>query len=398
VLLNLYLLRLGFGLEFIGWLIASGQIIWAVVALPAAAIGRRLGLRGTVIVAQVLLALGMGLFLLVEALPRPIWEFWLVGCWAVMWIGAALQSVNSTPYLMQVSTLEQRNHAFTFQGAVLAVMGFAGSLAAGQLPGLFAARLGVSLDLPAAYRLSLALALPLYTAGSLLWIMARPTPPPAQTEAASGVKPWALFLFLGLVAFLATASEGSVRAFFNVYLDDNLRVPIARIGTIFGVGQILPLLAVLVTPYLLNRWGAASTLGLATAGIGLAMLPLAGLAHWAPAAAGFAAMLTMATIGTTARTVFSQEMVPERWRTTTAAISTMGLATGWATTAAAGGYVIGLAGYRGLFLLNAGFAFGAAALMARYVRSRGGRRRLALDSRDELPRGREVREEAPGKR
>jgi Na+/melibiose symporter-like transporter len=212
---------------------------------------------------------------------------------------------------MQVCTAEQRNHAFTVQAAVLAVMGFAGSLAAGQLPGLFAARLGGSLDQPAAYRLALTLSLPLYLVGSLLWVMARPAPPPEEAETAGGVRPWALFLFLGVVAFLATASEGSVRAFFNVYLDDSLRVPVARIGTIFAVGQVLPLLAVLVTPQLLNRWGAAHTLGLATAGIGLAMLPLAGLAHWAPAALGFAAMLTMTSIGTTARTVFSQEMVPE---------------------------------------------------------------------------------------
>ena len=40
VLLNLYLLRLGFGSPFIGLLIASGQCIWAITALPAGAIGR----------------------------------------------------------------------------------------------------------------------------------------------------------------------------------------------------------------------------------------------------------------------------------------------------------------------------------------------------------------------
>jgi hypothetical protein len=70
------------------------------------------------------------------------------------------------------------------------------------------------------------------------------------------------------------------------------------------------------------------------------------------------------------------------------------LATGWATTAAIGGYVIGLVGYRGLFLLNAGFAFGAAALMARYVRSRGGHR--GPDAEDS-PRRRDAREGAPEK-
>src|ERR671932_559453 len=73
VLLNLYLLRLGLGAQFIGLLIASGQLTWAIAALPAGAIGQRLGLRATLILASALAALGMGLLLLVELLPRSLW-------------------------------------------------------------------------------------------------------------------------------------------------------------------------------------------------------------------------------------------------------------------------------------------------------------------------------------
>ena len=90
VLLNLYLLRLGFGTPFIGLLLASGQLIWAVAALPAGMIGRRLGLRTAMILAFALSALGMGLVLLVEGLPRSLWPSWLFSCWAMLWIGAAL--------------------------------------------------------------------------------------------------------------------------------------------------------------------------------------------------------------------------------------------------------------------------------------------------------------------
>src|SRR5438034_4444007 len=43
VLFNLYLLRLGFGPEFIGLLVGSGQLVWAVAALPSAAVSRRVG-------------------------------------------------------------------------------------------------------------------------------------------------------------------------------------------------------------------------------------------------------------------------------------------------------------------------------------------------------------------
>jgi MFS family permease len=97
VLFNLYVLRLGFGLEFIGLLIASGQLIWAIAAVPAGLTGQRLGVRTTMMLAFVLAALGMGAVLLVETLPPPLWPPWLLTCWAVLWVGTALYSVNSPP-------------------------------------------------------------------------------------------------------------------------------------------------------------------------------------------------------------------------------------------------------------------------------------------------------------
>jgi MFS family permease len=89
VLFNLYLLRLGFGLEFIGLLIASGQFIWAIAALPAGVVGQRLGVRTTMMLAFVLAALGMGSVLLVETLPPSLWTSYLLACWAVLWVGTA---------------------------------------------------------------------------------------------------------------------------------------------------------------------------------------------------------------------------------------------------------------------------------------------------------------------
>ena len=102
VLFNLYLLRLGFGPELIGLLMGSGQLIWALAALPAGAIGRRIGLRTALLNAFVLMAVGFGLLLLVEALPRVLWEAWLFGCSAVFWIGAPLLTVNTVPYAMLI--------------------------------------------------------------------------------------------------------------------------------------------------------------------------------------------------------------------------------------------------------------------------------------------------------
>lgn len=371
VLLNLYLLRLGFGPEFIGLLIASGQIIWAVMALPAGAIGARMGLRAALITSSVLLTLGMGMLLMVEAFPRSVWAIWLFGCWMLLWVGAALNTVNSIPYLMNVSAAAERNHAFSAQGAVIGFMAFVGSLVAGLLPGLVIAWRGGALDEPAPYRYALWLAPLVYALSIFVWAGAPRVKLAGEAETLStSMKPLRLFVFFGLVVFLLTASEGAVRAFFNVYLDQALHVPTAQIGTILGVGQLLPVFIVLITPQLLGRWGTSLTLFVTTAGAGLAMLPLATLAHWVPASLGFLGVMSMLAVNGPARNIFSQEIVLPRWRTTTAAIGTIGLALGWASMAAVGGYLIVHVGFGGLFFVGAVLAFASATLWATFARAR----------------------------
>jgi len=369
VLLNLYLLRLGFDAEFIGLLTASGQLIWALVALPAGAFGRRLGLRAALITSEALMALAMGLLLMVEAAPRPLWTVWLFGSWMLFWVGVALVTVNSIPYLMHVTSAEERNHAFSAQGVVLALMGFAGSLAAGLLPGLLGAWLGGSLDQPAPYRQALWLAPLAYLLCLAVWTGARPVSPLEEAEAVTAAaRPTRLLAFFGLIVFLLAASEGSVRTFFNVYLDADLNVPTPQIGAIFSVGQLLPVFIALIAPRLLSRWGTPLTLFLTTAGMSLAMLPLT-LPHWASATFGFIGMNSMLAVNGPARSIFSQEIVLPRWRTTTSAIGTIGLALGWAGTAAVGGYLIARVGFRGLFFAGAALAFVAAILLLGYVRA-----------------------------
>src|SRR4030095_4934685 len=60
VLLNLYLLRLGFDAKFIGLLWGVGQLVWASAALPAGHLSSRLGLRNGFFLGQAIYAFGMG--------------------------------------------------------------------------------------------------------------------------------------------------------------------------------------------------------------------------------------------------------------------------------------------------------------------------------------------------
>ena len=373
VLLNLYLLRLGFDTPFIGSLIASGQLAWALAALPAGAIGKRVGLRAALMAGNALVALGVALVLLVERLPQNEWTVWLYSGWILSWIGAALVTVNSIPFLMYASTAAARNHAFAAQGAVIALLGFVGSVVAGFLPGMFAGWLGRSLDQPAPYVYPLWLVVLAHLLCIGAWALTRPVTAPANSIAAGFAPvPLGLFVLFGGVMFLLTAGEGCVRAFFNIYLDQGLRLPTAPIGLIYGSSQLLPVLAALAAPKLLNRWGASRVLALTSAGASLATLPLAMFAHWLPASLGFVGLSTMLAINSPSRSIFSQEAVAPRWHATTSAIATLGQGLGWSGTAAAGGYLIPLIGFNGLFWISALLSLAAGLLMWGYIRARLG--------------------------
>ncbi|MCB0049644.1 MAG: hypothetical protein KDE24_08900, partial [Caldilinea sp.] len=59
VLQNLYLLRLGYDARFIGTVLGTGQLTWAMAALPAAMVSSRVGLRNGYMVGPGLFGLGL---------------------------------------------------------------------------------------------------------------------------------------------------------------------------------------------------------------------------------------------------------------------------------------------------------------------------------------------------
>jgi hypothetical protein len=369
VLFNLYLMRLGFGPEFIGLLIGSGQLLWAVMALPASAIGMRIGLTRALVLAEALAAVGFSLVLLVERLPRPLWAGWLIGVWMIVWLGAALLTVNGVPFVMAVTSSAERAHAFSLHMALSALLGFAGSLVAGWLPGALAGWMGIPLDDPAPYRLALWIApLGFALAGVLFWAI-RPVAVVSKEDnrvQRSGA-PIGLFIFFTAMVFLGALGGGAMRAFFNLYLDSELNVTTAQIGAAMAFAQLLPVVVALLTPLVLARLGSGMT-QVATAVLSALCIALMGfIPHWIVATAALMGIqATIAMIGP-ARNLFGQEIVSARWRTTIAALATVGLALAWAAAAAFGGYAIAIVGFSTFFLACSALTLASALIQFVYV-------------------------------
>lgn len=371
VLQNLYLLRLGYGTEFIGVLIGSGQVLWAVCALPAGYVGRRFGLRRAILAGWILSGLGNSLVVFVEFVP-PEWRMpWLFFWWGLSWVGAALNSVNNIPYVMAVASPEERNYAFAAQQGIQSLMAFVGSLVAGLLPGTIAAVVGPG-DSLAPFRYTLWLVPLGYALIVLVIVGIEPAAEPVhqQRSANADKAPLGLFALFVIVVFLQTTGDGSLRAFFNVYLDRGLGVSTAQIGSVMGLAQLLPVIGAILAPRVLSALGPARAYGAAALAGGLFIVVVALVPNWLVAAAAYTGAMTVFSIAGPARNVFSQQLVVPRWRTTSAALSTIGLATGWAATAMAGGYAIAMVGFPGLFGASALLAATSAMTTLLYLRHR----------------------------
>lgn len=356
VLFNLYLVRLGYGPEFVGLVNASSQFALALFALPASAVGARVGARKAMVVGLSLAVLGNGLPICAEFAPGAWRAGWILVTYVTGGLGLALYFVNSSPWVMSVTTPQERGHVFSVQAALWPLAGFMGSLVGGVMPTLFAQALGVSLDSPAAYRYPLLIAAGLLTIGvGALWMTQEAAITVSRDEPARPPLsvPLGILLVMGLVGILRGSGEGAARTFFNVYMDAEFGVSAARIGGFLAIGQLMSVPAALVTPLFATRWGNDRIILAGTIGLALVLAAFALAAQWLAAGAAFMAMLVVISIARPAYMVYSQEIVAPQWHGAMSAATTMAIGISWSIMALGGGYLIVRLGYRPLFLTGA---------------------------------------------
>lgn len=357
LLLNLYLLRLGYESEFIGLVNGIGPFMLAVFSLPAGTVSRRWGSRRIMIWSYFILAISFGLVPLSEWLPKDFRSTWIVGSYALVWISAAFLIVNFGPYLMTWTGDDERNHAFALQAASMPVAGFLGSFLGGTLPSIFASFANVTLDSPIPYRNALLVA----SAIELLTgvIIMRTSEAEKQIDVSTSTQtfdetppPYRLILVFAIVNMLAVAGEWTMRVYFNVYLDRVLSTPTTTIGVISASAQLMGLTALLV-PLATDRWGRNRIIRYGLFCVFVAFIPLILIAHWLAVGIGFMTLVAVLSLTYPTLGVFSQSMVKPQWRTVIASAMSMSVGIGVALTSLGGGFVVAKFGYQTLFILGA---------------------------------------------
>jgi MFS family permease len=365
LLIVLYVLRLGHGPQYVGWFSASSALSYMAMSLPAGALGKRYGTRQVMLVGGALTAAGIAMLPLAEFVAPLLRNAWPILAQVCRNIGWAMLNVNLVPALMAATTAENRNSTYAYASAFRGLGTFLGTMVGGVLPSLFAGLLGQTLDVPGPYRLSIwtgaAIALVGLAPIALIHRIGHVTSE-GPVEHSSPFPTLLVALTIGHVYF-AQGGWATCQAFYNAYLDTQLRLPAWAIGAITSIGYLMATFAPMLAPRLALRRSNGWTLMVTTAGTAVSLMPLALLPHWLAAGLGRLGVSALAAIWLPALQVFQMEAVESQWRSLAYGAVSTAMALSFASVSIAGGYIASAAGYGSLFLVGAGLSVAGTVVM-----------------------------------
>lgn len=378
VLLNLYLLRLDYGTEFIGLVNAVGLLTFGLASLPAGILGSRMSTTALMKFGAFTCLAGGLLLPLAEWLPPGWRELGLVAPPALMFGGFAFFFVNASPYLINVVDVAYKHQAFALKAAHWALAGFAGSLIGGILPGAIAGPNGWTLSDPEPYRATFVLSTVILALSATLALRLRPlppreAPPPGDDTVRDGAGNGLAASILMLIAIMSVirlfqlAGSATAMVYFNVYMDQQLAVSTALIGAMAAIGRLSGVPMALLSPWLIRRWGnIAVVIGASMAAI-LCLIPMALVEHWLAASFGYIGVISMMSLRYAAFIVYILDLVPHSWQALMAGTGEAAAGMSFAMMALGGGFILSAFAFRDLFLLGALISFIGTALFWLYV-------------------------------
>ena len=370
LLINLYLLRLGYGLEFIGVFVSTGAFSFALFSLPAGMVGRRFGSRRPMVFGMVVLMLGLGMLAVTGLVPAGLRTAWLIFFCALRELGNAFYMVNANPYLMGVASAKERDYAFSLRATLTPLAGFFGTLIGGFLPRVSEVYWGWSADDPFNYMVPLVLSSLLLLPGVVaVWAMGEVEVDEGVREAVDrGTMPLRFLVPIAVVSGLFIVAASAGQSFYHVYMDTVLQASTQLIGAIASCGQLMTAAMMLMAPALMRRWGHARTFVLMGLGMGLSLLPMALVSHWWAAGLSTVGVVVLMSFSFTALTMFHQELVPPGWRPAMSGASLMAMGIGWGIVSSGGGYFVAAWGWPPFFLLaTCGTVLGVGVFWVRFV-------------------------------
>ncbi len=354
LLIALYMLRLGFGVDTVGATSAVGSISFSLASVPGGALGARFGPRKVMLLGILMNLIGMGMMPLTEMMPEAIRVAWIMLGLVIDSAGWSFYSVNNIASIASFTGPEGRRGAYALSEAFSGLGSFSGAFVGGLLPGIFANWLGTTTEFAAPYRYAL-WAAPLFALLALAPLFvstpAATAPRNAKTEGRFRVGlPLAL---LALTVFLSNGAYASSRAFGSAYLDTIHRLPTSLIGAINSVAMFLAIITALSSQRIARGRSSGRMMALASLGVSASMLCMGLVPHWLGAALGIVGVHTVLALWRPSFQALQMEIADPAWRSMVSGATAMSMSLGFGSVSYSGGLIVKQFGYQSEFLLGA---------------------------------------------
>ena len=359
LLYNLYLLRLGFAENILGYVSGAMTAGSLVASIPTALVMQRFGIRNTLFAAFLVVAADSGLRASATTAPLLIALAFAGGLVSSAW------AVAFSPAIAQLTTERNRALGFSLMFSRGISMGIAAGFVGGRLP-QWLERWGLASSPLVSYRHAL-------WAGSAmvllsLWPLSRLRLGPALPQDRSlrpPSRPLLRFLAALVVWQLGTAI---FNPFFNAYLVRQ-QFSAARIGSLVSVSRVAQVGAILLAPLIFRRFGRVRGIAGMQFATAVALVALAGFQGAAWVSAAYVFYMAAQYMSEPGMYGYLMEVVAARDRGGASALNFLVAFGAQAIAAALAGTFIYRLGYSPVLLL-AGVVCAAAALMFGFLRDK----------------------------
>ncbi len=355
LLYNLYLLDLGYKEDFLGWVssaMTAGNILGAFAAVT---FNRHIGLKASVLVFFVSMPIISAMRAVVTDRATLLGFAFLAGTFFSIW------AISFAVVIAQVTTAEQRPIGFSVYLATVIGVGVVADPIGGQLPKLLTALFNLTGEAQAK---QVALLIACCVVSLAIWPatrlrLARPT----GGARVSYPRSQFVFRFLIAVAVLNIATA-AFNPFANAFFSQYLRMSADQIGLVFSGGQLAQVVAILLSPLILKRFGLVWGVASMEFAAGLSLVFLATGPPGMMAAVGYAGFLAFQWMDEPAMESLLMTRVQPHERSGAAAMMYMTIFAAGAVTAPLAGKGITQFGYSAVMtvaaflLLIGGMLFG----------------------------------------
>jgi MFS family permease len=256
---NLYILKAGFDLEFLGLINAVPVISALVFGIPMGMISDRIGRKPSMLIGFIIATLTMILLVLY---PEP----WFMILMAAVWGGAGqLYGLSRTPFMMEVSNKANRDLVFSIGFALFPLASTFGNAMFGQFPKFFTNLLDLGENNLLAYEIVLisSALLSLLSMIPIAMIRKPDAKPEVEADEIPGHKRQSIWpvvkdpttIKLAIPELTLAFGAAMIVPFFNVFFTLEHGLDSESLGWTFSLLSLLTGIACLIGPRLVKKMG-----------------------------------------------------------------------------------------------------------------------------------------------